>query len=328
MTLSAKGYKMHEVGFVYVLTNPYYVSGLVKIGETGLLAEDRAKKLFTTGVPAPFTVEYRAATSRSFEVERRAHKILAAHRVNSSREFFFVSVNEAIETIRLSAVEAGGIVSWKSPTLHYLRAGDRLALSLEAGQTFFHLAYPDQMSLMAGKMDAVNVYQAHSDGDLLEILVTDSPESVSSYSEGHYWGTTDPVPFLDRDDRAVNGTINGLEILTPGERLVWLPAPDQAAGHSAVIFEALDYCQLVSRTWSPQFIDNLFPLNFDVLTVDQAPPESVAAVQAALKLPVPRHWVPHSNRSDEWVELGATRKPPNYWLPQLKLQKRSGRARG
>jgi len=48
MTLSVKGYKMHEVGFVYVLTNPYYVSGLVKIGETGLLAEDRAKKLFTS----------------------------------------------------------------------------------------------------------------------------------------------------------------------------------------------------------------------------------------------------------------------------------------
>lgn len=319
---------MHEVGFVYVLTNPCYVSGLVKIGETGLLAEDRAKKLFTTGVPAPFTVEYRAATSRPFDVEGRAHTILAAQRVNSSREFFFVAIDEAVEIIRLSAVEVGGIASWKSPSPHYLQAGDRLALSLEAGQTFFHLTYPDQMSLLAGKMEAVNVYQAHSNGDLLEILVTDSPESVSSYSEGHYWGTTDPVPFLDRDGKAVNDIVNGLEILTPGERLVWLPEPNHAASQSAVIFEAVDYCQLVSRTWSPQFIDNISPLNFDVLTVDQAPPESVAAVQAAIKLPVPRHWAPHSNRSEEWVELGATRRPPNYWLPQLKLRKKRERARG
>ncbi len=328
MTLSAKGYKMHEVGFVYVLTNPYYVSGLVKIGQTGLLAEDRAKKLFTTGVPAPFTVEYRTATSRPVDVEERAHTILATQRVNSSREFFFVTVDEAVETIRLSAVEAGGIASWKSPSPHYLRAGGRLALSLEAGQTFFHLTYPDPMSLLAGKMDVANVYQAHSNGDLLEILVTDSPESVSSYSEGHYWGVSDPVPFLDRDGKAVNGIVNGKEILTPGERLVWLPEPDQAASQFAVIFEAVDYCQLVSRTWSPQFIDNIFSLNFDILTVDQAPPESVVAVQAALKLPVPRHWAPHSNRSDEWVKLGSTRRPPNYWLPQLKIRKRSGQARG
>ncbi len=317
---------MHEVGFVYVLTNPHYVPGLVKIGETGLLAEDRAKKLFTTGVPAPFTVEYRAATSRPLDVEGKAHKILAAHRVNSSREFFFVTVDEAIETIRLSAVEAGGIASWKSATPHYLRTEDRLALSLEAGQTFVHLAYRDQTSLLTEEMGVVNVYQAHSNGDLLEILVTKSPENVSSYSEGHYWGTIDPVPFLDRDGKAVNGIVNGLEILMPGERLVWLPAPDQTTIHSAVIFEALDYCQLVSRTWSPQFIDNIFPLGFDVLTVDQAPPESVAAVQAALKLPIPRHWAPHSNRGEEWSKLGTARRPPSYWLPQLKLRKRSEQA--
>jgi hypothetical protein len=261
------------------------------------------------------------------DVEGKAHEILAAHRVNSSREFFMVSVEKAIETIRIAAVEEGGIDRWKSATPHYLRTGDRLALSLEAGQTFCHLYYKDEMALLAGKIGLFDAYQAHSNGDLLEIMVTDSPEGISSYAEGHYWGTTDPVPFLDREGKAANGTINGLEILGPGERLVWLPAPDRAKEQSAVVFEALDYCQLVSRTWSPQFLDGVFPLLFNHVTHEEAPPELTRAMHAAIDLPVPRNWSPHFDPDREWVERGRVRRPPDYWLPQLKLRKKGKESR-
>lgn len=46
---------MHQVGFVYVLTNPLYVPGLVKIGETGLLAERSCSRLESRR-PSPWNI--------------------------------------------------------------------------------------------------------------------------------------------------------------------------------------------------------------------------------------------------------------------------------
>src|SRR5579884_197675 len=85
----------HSLGFVYILTNDI-MPGLVKIGLTTALPEDRAKELFNTGVPNPFNVAFRAITSWPKAVERRTHQLLKRHRVNPKREFFRVSVDEAI----------------------------------------------------------------------------------------------------------------------------------------------------------------------------------------------------------------------------------------
>ena len=80
----------HSVGFVYVLGNDD-MPGLVKIGLSSLLPEDRAKKGFTTFVPSPFEVLFRAVTSRPVKLEKAVHDLLAPHRNKSNREFFRVS---------------------------------------------------------------------------------------------------------------------------------------------------------------------------------------------------------------------------------------------
>lgn len=64
--------------------------------------------------------------------------------------------------------------------------------------------------------------------------------------------TNDPVPYLNREENVINGLINGRERLMPGERLVWLPAPEDAETESAVVFEMRTHCQVVSRTWKPE----------------------------------------------------------------------------
>src|SRR5690606_18632562 len=108
-----------NVGFVYVMTNKS-MPNLVKIGFSELLPEDRATDLYNTSVPTPFDIEFRMMTSCPRVVERNTHERLSYCRVNRNREFFEISVEVAIEAIRLSALQSVGINHWNSSTPHKL----------------------------------------------------------------------------------------------------------------------------------------------------------------------------------------------------------------
>jgi T5orf172 domain len=86
-------------GFVYVLTNPS-MPGMVKIGCTTRSVADRCGELNSaTGVPSPFVVETYFESSEPEMDEAQVHKRLQSERVEG-REFFRVSVPEAIQAIR------------------------------------------------------------------------------------------------------------------------------------------------------------------------------------------------------------------------------------
>lgn len=85
-------------GFLYILSNRAF-PGLVKIGWSRKVPTDRAEELFTTGVPAPFEVEYYCLTEGREDLEARIHEALAQHRYHEDREFFRVTVVEARATI-------------------------------------------------------------------------------------------------------------------------------------------------------------------------------------------------------------------------------------
>ncbi|WP_084793639.1 GIY-YIG nuclease family protein [Actinokineospora bangkokensis] len=76
------------------------------------LGENRARKLRITAVPLPFTVAYRTLTSHSAAVERRAHELLAFHRVDPRREYFTVTPAQAVAAIQRASIQAGGIEAW------------------------------------------------------------------------------------------------------------------------------------------------------------------------------------------------------------------------
>lgn len=103
----------HSVGFVYVLGNDD-IPGLVKIGLSSLLPEDRARKGFTTFVPSPFEVLFRAVTSRPVELEKAVHNLLAPHRKEVEPEFFRVSPEIAAELILKMRAEVDGIATWSA----------------------------------------------------------------------------------------------------------------------------------------------------------------------------------------------------------------------
>ena len=75
---------------------------LLKIGFTSKPVEDRCKELSrATGVPVSFKVEYIFRVhGRGEEMEREIHRYLEHKRNSSRREFFDVTLDEAIDAVK------------------------------------------------------------------------------------------------------------------------------------------------------------------------------------------------------------------------------------
>jgi len=96
--------KYHEFNegdqWVYILSNPDFPITHLKIGYTKNTPEERAKQISrATGVPRPFEVEWVYKCFNGEIIERMVHKKLKSHRINKKKEFFHISLNEAISTI-------------------------------------------------------------------------------------------------------------------------------------------------------------------------------------------------------------------------------------
>lgn len=85
-------------GYIYVLNSP----GLayVKIGRTTRSPLERASELYSTGTPFPFALAHSEPVSDVESAETEVHQLLAASRVNLNREFFNVTVAEAITVVQ------------------------------------------------------------------------------------------------------------------------------------------------------------------------------------------------------------------------------------
>lgn len=93
-------------GWVYVLDNPS-MPGKVKIGFTERIPDQRANELDATGVPTPFVLQFTALVERAFELERAVHAAMDENRIRQNREWFDISVDDAINAVRSTAEELG-----------------------------------------------------------------------------------------------------------------------------------------------------------------------------------------------------------------------------
>jgi len=85
--------------YVYVLESSS-MPGMVKIGYTKNNPEERANILSkSTGVPTPFNVVYSYSCFNGERIEKATHKHFRKKRVNNQREFFYVTLDEAIKAI-------------------------------------------------------------------------------------------------------------------------------------------------------------------------------------------------------------------------------------
>ena len=91
-------------GFIYIMSNPAFKDGLVKIGISKTdPSQKRVHELYSTEVPQPYKVQYTAFVQNYLSVEKKVHRILSKERPNKNREFFRVSVPKAILTIQENA---------------------------------------------------------------------------------------------------------------------------------------------------------------------------------------------------------------------------------
>jgi len=88
-------------GFVYIMSNPSFANGLIKIGKSDKDPEEyRKAELNSTGVPEPFKVEYSAYVQNHHELEDQIHRHFQDQRPNIHREFFTCPIMDAISAIR------------------------------------------------------------------------------------------------------------------------------------------------------------------------------------------------------------------------------------
>jgi hypothetical protein len=309
----------HSVGFVYVLSNPA-MPGMVKVGRTELLAEDRAKKLRSTGVPLHFTVEHRMLTSHPETVERAAHQILSNTRVSDRREFFATDVQIAIDAVQRAALDQAGIGNWQTPEPVQLHHGDRIALTLRSGQMFAVLPYRTTKELEP----PIDLWQAHQDGDILELMADDDSRSVSGFAPLDPGGDEDPVPYLNRTEDAINGWLVGKERMSPGQRLIWLDGELKRPETLIGWFEFHSFGQVVCRTWSPQVTDEGWPVSMNHFDIE--PTSTMTAVlQKSLKLPLPDLSDAIRAKAMLAAEYGTNPQPADHWLTQLRPSPRRKR---
>ena len=79
---------------VYILENPY-MPDLIKIGFTEKKLEKRLSSLYNSSVPVPFECYFAVEVEDARDIERLLHQAYGDLRVNSSREFFRVSPENA-----------------------------------------------------------------------------------------------------------------------------------------------------------------------------------------------------------------------------------------
>jgi len=96
-----------SAGFIYVMSNDS-MPGLLKIGGTERHPEQRARELSGTGVPTPFVVEFALFVKDWKLCESYVHDCLSEKRESKRREFFRISLNEAVfSVVRESAFDFG-----------------------------------------------------------------------------------------------------------------------------------------------------------------------------------------------------------------------------
>jgi hypothetical protein len=93
---------METLDIVYIFTNEG-MPGLCKIGYTTRNdVKERAKELYTTGVPYPFQIYYACQVINGKNIEKILHKLFDEFRVNHNREFFEIDPEKVILALQLA----------------------------------------------------------------------------------------------------------------------------------------------------------------------------------------------------------------------------------
>ena len=89
-----------KAGWVYIIHSPS-LPGMVKIGVSRRLngPYERISELSSSSLPFPFVLDGFCFSDDSFAIESAMHSYFDKQRVSANREFFYITANEAINTL-------------------------------------------------------------------------------------------------------------------------------------------------------------------------------------------------------------------------------------
>ena len=131
-------------GHIYILSSPA-MPDLLKNGYTARPVETRAVELAdATGVPRAFVIEYSKSIENAEFMEGVVHGLLAGASPSANREFFFISVSEAVRVVDAACAgkRPSGSVSprpaalppgWRPPTVPAARLPSARAGQIQPG---------------------------------------------------------------------------------------------------------------------------------------------------------------------------------------------------
>jgi hypothetical protein len=200
-----------------------------------------------------------------------------------------------------------GIDSLPNPEVSNLTNGSRRAIALTRNDLIAILEVANP--LKSTKWSVVDLWQAHSHRDWLELHGVGSGEMVTAPDIPTSFATLDPVPYANREKTVGNGQLIGKEYLVPGNRLVMLSRNSDGT-LIARCMEAQCYVQMIGRTHSLSLLINEF---------DTTPSSAEAAeLRQWLQMDLPRNWAPRQSFPGFSVPEYGTRMPePSHWMPQL-----------
>ncbi len=146
-------------GYVYILINAS-LNGIVKIGKSQNSPDEQARELSSaTGIATPFLVAYSSYFKECNAAEIFVHAQLENNRLADNREFFQVSVQQAIEVVREAESILGVIpVPATNQDLKFLQMATQ---PLSAWKVVFHSANAYSYGLgntIEDKSEALNLY--------------------------------------------------------------------------------------------------------------------------------------------------------------------------
>jgi predicted RNA-binding Zn-ribbon protein involved in translation (DUF1610 family) len=116
-------------GYVYVFTNEG-LPGLVKVGFSLKDPALRATELSTTGVPHPYVVEYDVLVLNPIEVEQSVHRAFREEGRHEAKEFFRVTVSDAITKINETIVKQGKTILLENTSMQSQPSGTSGTLAI------------------------------------------------------------------------------------------------------------------------------------------------------------------------------------------------------
>ena len=96
--------RYRDIGWIYVLRNPAFKSGLLKVGKTARFPTERAEELGgATGVPQDFRLLHYIHVGDRHEAEKYVHRLLAPTRYREGREFFEAPLPQVADALAEAA---------------------------------------------------------------------------------------------------------------------------------------------------------------------------------------------------------------------------------